>query len=513
MRKRYSLTLLFGAGLLLTACNTDRDVPDGPCNGGICIGDERDAGTNTNDPCRNIVCNTPPTQCHQPTGTCDEGQCSYELAPGQSCNDGNACTEADLCAADGACAGTPLVCATPPAPTCVDGDTSRVFNPQGTCSMGSCNYISQDVSCPGMCGAVNPGLCPDPCANRVCDAPPTPCYAVPGTCDDTTGACTYSVDGSITACDDGDACTMNDACQGDGTCFGMGVVCDQPPAPTCIDATTLRTFTVNGAMCNPGTSGCDYPSVDMNCGAPGCSNGACNTTCDETTCSPWRLPATANGTAVRTCGDATCPMTVTLPALDENRFRCHVQPILEAGCAYLGCHTTDTPTRRLQTFAVNLKRMGPMLSGKDHDGPVNPSYCNGTDSVVEANCIADPLTLAEWTFNYDNARLFALDAAAPVNNELLTQPLAGDPRGHVHDNFDIFASTNDVRYQAILAWLNGATSTANCNGLPLPATPGRTALGINTNEGQCPMCRQAGTGQCIPPPNPTYPCDPNACVR
>ncbi len=504
-----ALLWLCSAGV---ACNADRDVPDGPCNDGICIGDTRDGGNDPNDPCSNVVCDMPPTQCHAAVGTCSDGQCSYALAPGQSCSDGNACTQGDLCAADGSCAGTPMACNTPPAPMCSDGDTSVVFDPQGSCSMGACNYTQQTVSCPGMCGSVMAGLCPDPCANRTCDTPPTPCYAVPGMCNEQTGACSYTVDSNITACDDNDSCTMNDTCQGDGSCLGTGVVCDQPPAPTCIDASTRRTFSANGAMCNAGTSMCDYPFTDTNCGPPGCSNGACNTNCDETSCQPWALPATPNGTAVRTCGDASCPTTTALPNLDENYFRCRLQPILEGGCAYMGCHTTDTPTRRLQTFAVNLKRMAPLLSGKDHDGPLNPGYCNGGGQYPEANCGPDPLMTQEWTFNFDNARLFALEAPAATNNELLTQPLAGDPRGHVHDNYDIFQSTNDVRYQAILGWLNGMTDPANCGGLGLPTRP-ETALGINTLNGTCPQCTQGSTSQCVPPPDTTYPCDPNACAR
>ncbi|CAN0568234.1 unnamed protein product, partial [Laminaria digitata] len=70
--------------------------------------------------------------------------------------------------------------------------------------------------------------------------------------------------------------------------------------------------------------------------------------------------------------------------------------------------------------------------------------------------------LAEVTYNFDNARLFALDAAGnQAQNELLYQPLAGDPAGQAHDGIDLFASTSDVRYQAILNWLNGQTSPAN----------------------------------------------------
>jgi len=506
--------------LTAAACNVDdAEIPDGPCQGGICVGGT-DAGTNnTNnnaDPCANVVCNTPPTQCHQAQGTCNAGTCEYALAPGQACDDSNGCTTGDMCDQAGACAGTPKACNTPPSPMCQDANTSIVYNDQGSCApaTGECNYTQQTVTCTqGDCGSVTAGLCPDPCAGRVCDSPPTSCFAVPGTCNEQTGGCSYAVDPAITTCDDGNICTNNDACQGDGSCFGAQVQCTQPPAAACQNATTLRTYTANGAACNMANGQCDYPFTDTDCGAAGCSNGACNTVCDETTCGDWGLPATPNGTAVRTCGDSTCPTTTNLPNLDLNRFNCQVQPILDATCAYLGCHTTDTPQRRLKTFSVGMKRMAPLLSGTDHDGPVNPSYCNGSIQNWEANCVGrDPIMTAEVTYNFDNARLFALDAMGnPANNELLTQALAGTSQTHA--SFKPFASTNDVRYQAILNWLNGQTSPANCNGLQIPNVG--AADGFNTNGGSCGFCSNPNGARC-PGPTPatsSYPCNPNDCVQ
>jgi hypothetical protein len=58
-----------------------------------------------------MVCNTPPSQCHQPTGSCSAGTCSYSLKPsGSVCNDGNDCTYSDICGSTGTCNGTPVVC-------------------------------------------------------------------------------------------------------------------------------------------------------------------------------------------------------------------------------------------------------------------------------------------------------------------------------------------------------------------------------------------------------------------
>ena len=511
-------TLLVGWSV---ACVVDEgEIPDGPCTGGICVATDAgvDAGiNNNNDPCANVVCNTPPTQCHAPTGTCTAGTCAYALAPGQGCEDGNACTSNDMCDAAGQCVGAAVACASPPAPTCADADTSVVFDAQGVCLPGSgdCQYTQQTVSCPGMCGAATAGLCPNPCAGRTCDTPPTPCFAVPGACNETTGACSYTVDGAITACNDADPCTNNDACQGDGSCLGATIQCTTPPATSC-QGNILRTYRANGAACNPANSMCDYPFTDTDCGAAGCSNGACNAGCNEANCSAWALPATPNGTAVRTCQDAGCATSVNLPGLDRNLFDCAVQPIMDASCAFIGCHTTDTPNRRLQTFSVGLKRMAPLVSGTDHDGPINPSFCNGSFSQPEANCLGrDPIMAAESNFNFDNTRLFALDAANVNENELLTQPLAGDALGHVHDGYDFFANTNDVRYLAIRDWLNGQTAGAGCrSSTSLPTRSNYTVNFLNYANGQCPVCVSSG-GTC-PGPAPatvTPPCNPAECQR
>ncbi len=58
-------------------------------------------------------CDTPPSSCHQPAGTCQNGTCVYALRPaGSACNDGNACTTGDTCNSSGVCAGTAGGCGT-----------------------------------------------------------------------------------------------------------------------------------------------------------------------------------------------------------------------------------------------------------------------------------------------------------------------------------------------------------------------------------------------------------------
>ncbi|MCP3100709.1 hypothetical protein LZ198_17705 [Myxococcus sp. K15C18031901] len=115
------------------------------------------------------ACNTPPGPCFLPNGTCDGSTCVYTpRAVGSACNDSDACTLNETCSATGACVGTAVSCKTPP----------------GTC------------------------------------------FERLGTCNTTTGACSYAKKAAGTACDDGDSCTSGDACN-NGVCYsGVRVCCE-----------------------------------------------------------------------------------------------------------------------------------------------------------------------------------------------------------------------------------------------------------------------------------------------
>ncbi|MEM6989374.1 MAG: hypothetical protein AAF721_02715 [Myxococcota bacterium] len=106
-----------------------------------------------------------------------------------------------------------VTCDAPPANACLDADSLRAFEPAGTCNAGGCDYRYVDVICDLGCS--------------------------------------------------GDTCV-------DADCAGTGP-CDTPPAPTCFDNQTLRTYwpmgTCNGASC-------DYAFWDIDCSA-GCFGGAC----------------------------------------------------------------------------------------------------------------------------------------------------------------------------------------------------------------------------------------------
>jgi MYXO-CTERM domain-containing protein len=210
--------------------STQADVT-GTCTNAVCKYDTMDVACNfgcdsvsglcKGDPCIGVTCDNPTDQCHQATGTCAAGKCTYELKPaGSTCDDHDACTATDVCSATGACAGQPESCNAPPMPTCASG-TSTSYNASGTCQAadGSCKYDSIQKACAIGCDATS-GLCQgDKCKGVTCDSPTGGvCYAPGGTCTD--GTCSYGFREKGVTCNDGDDATQNDVCDGKGKCAG-----------------------------------------------------------------------------------------------------------------------------------------------------------------------------------------------------------------------------------------------------------------------------------------------------
>lgn len=99
-------------------------------------------------------------------------------------------------------------------------------------------------------------------------------------------------------CDVGNLCPTGFACR-EGVCrASTGVdpncatlVCNSPPASSCVDAATLRTF---AGSCVAGQ--CQYTPVDSTC-ATGCANDACVDACAGRSCvTPPQAACTDNGT-------------------------------------------------------------------------------------------------------------------------------------------------------------------------------------------------------------------------
>ncbi|WP_163988090.1 hypothetical protein [Pyxidicoccus caerfyrddinensis] len=200
-----------------TACNDGNACTTGDvCNGsGGCGGSA-------------VACNSPPSQCHQSAGTCSNGTCSYTLKPtGTACNDGNACTTGDVCSGSGTCGGNAVVCNSPP---------GQCHQSSGTCSNGTCSYPakSQGTACNDGNACTTSDVCNGggTCGGNavVCNSPPGQCYDNPGTC--SNGTCSYAPSGLGESCDDNDACTVATQCSGNGDCVGT-VFCQCPAGMGC----------------------------------------------------------------------------------------------------------------------------------------------------------------------------------------------------------------------------------------------------------------------------------------
>lgn len=196
-------------------------------------------------------------------------------------------------------------------------------------------------------------------------------------------------------------------------------------------------------------------------GGGGAAAGGGGGTCTPSwTCSPW-VPA--NGQATRTCLDANVCGVATgkpaegpspLPSLDLNFYKCRVQPVVDLTCAMIGCHGKEQGRPYFAYARARLRA----------DEPVCGGICNqDCGTMVSAQVVSSanhhcsgraPLTVLEWTRNFDNARA-TLVGVAPAEAELLTQPLAGN--SFAHAGVKVFQDTNDPRYQTLLQWLSGAT--------------------------------------------------------
>jgi hypothetical protein len=90
---------------------------------------------------------------------------------------------------------------------------------------------------------------------------------------DGTSTCELHDDGclawsDVTSCPSGQTCTSG-ACAVSISC--TPAMCTTPPAPACVNSTTLRTYAANGTCAN---NACSYMHTDQTC-TNGCAAGAC----------------------------------------------------------------------------------------------------------------------------------------------------------------------------------------------------------------------------------------------
>ncbi|MFL5351721.1 hypothetical protein [Archangium sp.] len=228
-----------GSGSLDTDFNCDGKAD---CNGSGCTSDAAcGSGFCVSGICCDSACNAPPT-CRG-AGVCGTGTCTYPVATGVSCDDGNACTTGDKCDAQAVCAGTVKSCTTP----------SQCETGPGSCnaSTGACEYTPQPTT--KACDDGNACTSGDKCNGsgacaggtaKTCNTPPGQCYVGTGTCNTSTGICGYNTLPATTVCDDGNACTLGDACNSSGACLsGTAKTCDTPPGQCHVSPGTCNTTT------------------------------------------------------------------------------------------------------------------------------------------------------------------------------------------------------------------------------------------------------------------------------
>ena len=129
-------------------------------------------------------------------------------------------------------------------------------------------------------------------------------------------------------------------------------------------------------------------------------------------------------------------------ALDREYFRCNVQPVLAARCAFPACH--GTRKRPLALYAPGRER-----------------YQVTWDRPTE------PITQPELDANFDIARGFSTTSATG-EPWLLAKPLATAAGGYYHragDLFgaeDVFMTKDDPGYQILASWIAGEAALPAC---------------------------------------------------
>ncbi|MDP1921239.1 MAG: hypothetical protein Q8L14_33670 [Myxococcales bacterium] len=240
---------------------------------------------------------------------CDgQRDCADSDCDTRTCSDGSSCTVADRCIGT-TCVGTGT-CTTPPAPaTC--------YGPGSCLADGGCGYtFRDDAGCDDADACTTNDRCTaGACRGTAvgCSSPPS-CFAGPGTCNPSTGQCTYAGADAGTLCNDNNLCTQGDRCVDAGVCLGFPrcSFVDNPCLTGVCNPTTgvcgTGTNVANGTACTYlGFAGFGCPVTGT------CQNGTCTGTSPPIACNDFNA-CTANDTC---SGSGTCTGTTTTGACDD----------------------------------------------------------------------------------------------------------------------------------------------------------------------------------------------------
>jgi hypothetical protein len=186
-------------------------------------------------------------------------------------------------------------------------------------------------------------------------------------------------------------------------------------------------------------------------------------------CGPWTSSPAGSNNGVRTCvdknmrGTMNCEPATTamLPALDFDQYKCAVEPILDRGCAMMGCHGTVTG-HSFRMFARgrlrNDQTVPQVPTCLNPGAPVNLNM-QGSGTIM---CVGwSPHTAEEWQMNFDSARSFMIGVSTPDASELIAEPMA--QTYYTHTGVKLWATPMDPDYVTIRDWLGGATLGGTCD--------------------------------------------------
>lgn len=352
---------------------------------------------------------------------CDEG--SGRCVPGPTFDGGPTC---------GSCTDFPASVCT------ADGLTVKSYQEPGACRGGVCDYAPTESACAHGCASGACVGCTPDCTGRQCG---------------------------------GDGCG--------GTCGGA---CASPPAPTCVNATTLRTRAAVG-QCSDGH--CAYLATDTPC-AHGCANGACQgctRNCTGRECGDDGCGGSC-GSCSTTPPSATCPTATTLTtytatgscvtgvcSFTSTTSVCPAPAHATAKCATGSCGFTCDPS--FQPQGGQCVAAAPSCSTGDipvpastlPDGTVVPGFCV---MKYEAKGSGSPVSTASGTPRVGLSWTAARTACQSVGKHLIAEN-------------EWLALANDVVHVAS-NWTGGSVGAGAVYSGHNDSSPGN-ALAASTSDG------------------------------
>ena len=310
------------------------------CDAGACV----DPGCDCSTPPGPGLCDGNTRIEYVTPGFCEEGTCLFKEQPAEDCGLTDTTCVLGSCAPD--CPTAPCV---PPAPSC-DGSVAITYDAAGACVDGNtCDFTDAEVrtDCASAGLACDAGTCVDACETLTCDIPP------PAACDGDT----LVVSSFPSACVDSaceyrttriDCTATGDVCF-DGACTDpcIGVICDAPPADTCIDNVAVD-YRPTG-RCEAGT--CDYGSDDFNCSLIDfvCEDAECVDACVGVVCDEVPADGCVGEVATVYSGEGVCTagecVYLADSAVDCSEFgrSCVLGMCIDA-CAGVVCDAPPAPT-------------------------------------------------------------------------------------------------------------------------------------------------------------------------